>query len=754
MPRSTRPLALLAAAAVGASCLALAPAGVAIAAPTPEPTTGAGAPAAQEASAAAGLRINEVESSGGVPGDWIEFTNAGSAPADLSGYVVRDADDAHAYAIPAGTVVDPGAFLVLDELDKSGVGHFDFGLGKDDRVRLFDPAGLMVDEVAWGPHAATTYGRTDAGDLRETLEPTRGAANLFAEPTEPTEPGVAAALRLSEVDSQPADWVELVNTGATALDISGFELRDNSDDHSWRFPAGASIAPGEYLVVDENSEGVIGNVPGKFPEAIGIGSADQIRLFDPAGALLDDTGAWEGHAALDGDAAKATLARCEVGIGAFVLAHPTPGAPNACVTDGGGDNGGEGKAPTLQAWPGSPDVRVLDATQMFLEDSSGLDSQLTTDGEFLWAVDNGEGRFWKLAVQADGSVAFADGWADGKRARFQKDAADPRAAGPDTEGITVADDGFVYLASERDNSAKGVNFNVVLQVDPNAPGPDVVARTEWNLTALLPQVSANLGIEAVEWVSDRDLAGKLVDVNTGQGYDPATYPLHGNGLFFVAVEDGGQVFAFALNSDGTAQRVAEVKPGLAGVMALDYDTALGGLWAVCDDGCGGAAAFITLNGTAEPTVAHYARPEGLPNSNNEGFATAPTEKTAAVKLAAATPETRSAWWFTDGVKSGALHAGSLNVVAEESPGGENPGGENPGGENPGSENPGGEVSVPRAPEPTASTPSRLAHTGSPSTVQAAVLAALALTLAGGVAFAFARRRGVHTRTATLPVIGE
>lgn len=717
-------------------------------------------------SVSAAIRINEVESSGGVPGDWIEITNAGNAPADLSGYVVKDSDDAHAYLIPDGTVVAPGAFVVLDELDQSGAGSFDFGLGKDDRVRVFDPTGLMVDEVAWGAHAATTYGRTDSGELRETLEPTKGAANLFAELTEPTGP---AALRLSEVDSQPADWVELVNTGATALDLSGFELRDNSDDHSWRFPAGASIEPGAYLVVDENSEGVIGGLAGRFPEAIGIGSADQIRLFDPAGGLLDDTGAWEGHATLDGDAAKATLARCEVGVGPFVLAHPTPGTPNACVIDDGGDNGGEGEAPTLLAWPGSPGVRVLDATQMFLEDSSGLDSQLTAEGELLWAVDNGEGRFWKLTVQADGSVEFADGWAEGKRARFQKDSADPRAAGPDTEGITVADDGFVYLASERDNSAKGVNMNVVLQVDPSLPGPDVVARTEWNLTALLPQVSANLGIEAVEWVSDQDLADRLVDLNTGRGYDPAAYPLHGNGLFFVAVEDGGQVFAFALNSDGTAQRVAEVKPGLAGVMALDYDTELDGLWAVCDDGCGGAAAFITLNGTVDPDVVHYARPEGLPNANNEGFATAPaavhlgtreTSETPETRETPETPETRSAWWFTDGVKSGALHAGSLNVVAEENPGGENPGGEHPGGESPGGENPTTSPSpdsgdsVPQASGSAVPARAQLAHTGAPSTALAAALAALAFALAGGITFAFARRRSVHTHTAALPVAGE
>ncbi|QYM76544.1 lamin tail domain-containing protein [Leucobacter luti] len=783
MPRTPRPLAMFAACAIGASCLALGPLTPATAAP-PEPAT----PAAQgPAVPAGGVRINEVESNGGVPGDWIELFNASAAPADLSGVVVKDGDDSHAFVLPAGTMLAPGGFLVLDERDKTGVGDFDFGLGKDDHVRLFDSAGVLLDSVSWGPHAATTLGRTGAGEWRETSQDSKGTANVFAaDPEVPGTPGAASSLRLSEVDSQPADWVELVNTGTEPLDIAGFELRDNSDDHSWRFPAGSTIAGGAYLVVDENSVGQIGGGTGLFSEAIGIGSADQIRLFDQTGGQLDDSGAWTAHAALDGDAAKATLARCAVSGGPFVLAHPTPGAANLCVTDSG--EGGTEQPPLVtRVWPGSPSTTAIDTTPMFLEDSSGLDTQVTSDGVVLWAVDNGEGRFWKLNVAADGTAKIADGWADGKRARFQKDAANPRAAGPDTEGITAANDGFLYLASERDNSAKGVNFNAVLQIDPEAAGPDVVATVEWDLTGLLPQVSANLGIEAVEWVSDADLANKLVDANTGAGYDPEIYPLHGDGLFFVAVEDGGQVFAFALNSDGTAQRVAEVRPGLPGVMSLDYDTVLGGLWAACDDGCDGASAFITLNGTEVPAVAHYARPASLPNTNNEGFATAPAAlvtadladaagAAAAVSspsVAAAAADgagavaagSRPVWWFTDGVQSAALHAGSLDVSAvdpgEETPGGENP--ETPGGENP--ELPGtpstpstpgtppGQVSQhPGGPSSASPTAATLAETGGISATLG-LLGAAAVALLGGAVLVFGRR-GAHTQTTPLPVLGE
>jgi hypothetical protein len=121
------------------------------------------------------IKINEVESNAGVPGDWVELYNAGTDTADLSGYRFLDNDDAHpAYVLPAGTTLAAGGYLVLEE-----GATFQFGLGAADSARLFDPAGTLVDSYSWTSHAATTYGRcpNGIGVFTTTASPTKGGAN-------------------------------------------------------------------------------------------------------------------------------------------------------------------------------------------------------------------------------------------------------------------------------------------------------------------------------------------------------------------------------------------------------------------------------------------------------------------------------------------------------------------------------------------------------------------------------------------------
>ena len=79
--------------------------------------------------------------------------------------------------------------------------------------------------------------------------------------------------------------------------------------------------------------------------------------------------------------------------------------------------------------------------------------------------------------------------------------------------------------------------------DISQPGTSLTATNDWNLTADLPVVGANLGIEAVTWIPDAFLVSQsFFDESRNHTYLPADYPGHGDGLFFVfsGVEDAGQ----------------------------------------------------------------------------------------------------------------------------------------------------------------------------------------------------------------------
>ena len=85
------------------------------------------------------IRINEVESNGGTPGDWVELYNPLSSAVDVSGLKFKDNDDTHAfYVIPPGTTIAAKGFLTLEEA------QFGFGLGSADSARLFAADGTKI----------------------------------------------------------------------------------------------------------------------------------------------------------------------------------------------------------------------------------------------------------------------------------------------------------------------------------------------------------------------------------------------------------------------------------------------------------------------------------------------------------------------------------------------------------------------------------------------------------------------------------
>ena len=532
--------------------------------------------------------FNEVESNGDAVGDFAEIANTGSLPIDISGYQFTDSEPervGHVYTVPAGTVVAAGGYFVFTEA------AFGFGLGAPDAVRLLLPDGTtVVDSYAWTAHAATTYGRCPdkTGAITTTTASTRGAANDCRPP-----------IRINEIESSggsPGDWVELRNTGTSPVDVSGFVFKDDKDADIAPIAAGSVVAAGGYLVLNESVD-----------FTFGLGQPDSARLYAADGTTLIDSYAWTTHA-------TTTYGRCPDGTGDFATTQvPTKGAPNTCAGD-----------IVASAWPGGSTVTAVDPQNTFTSNLSGLmyEPSGSSAAGTIWAVKNGPGTLYKLTESGSTWAPAAGEWAAGKALTYPGGTGDV-----DAEGVTFTGAGpaaGLYVASERNNSDNTVSRPAILRFDPSGAGP-LVATRDWNLTADLPGLGANLGLEAISWVPDSFLTARGFRTDGGATYDPAAYPGHGDGLFLVGVEATGRVYAYALDQGSDAYtRVASFASGFASVMELSFEPETQKLWVVCDDTCQGrSATFDVTSAGVFAADAYYERPTGMPNLNNEGFTLAP-----------------------------------------------------------------------------------------------------------------------------------
>lgn len=511
--------------------------------------------------------LNEIVSDGGSPDDWVELTNNGTEPVDLSGWYLLDEDDTKEPSeFVGGTVIAPGEYLVVDR-DELG-----FGLGKGDEVRLFAPTSELVDSAAWpaDTHAAPSLQRCADGTGEFVLSTitTKGAANSCAAP-----------VVIHETSSQGEDFVELRNLGDETVDLGGYVVKDSDDDHAHEIPAGTMVEPDGLLLITGDDLG------------FGLGGEDSVRLFAPDGAVVDGV-SWAEHI-------SPSYGLCENEL--VTQASATPGEANDCL-----------QSEPAMALPTSGEVAVLDEENTWAEDLSGLDAAMI-DGEMvLWATNNDAGQISRLVENADGTLIGSEGWpAGGIPTRF------PDGSGaPDGEGISFGPDGKLYQSIERDNDVGGTSRNAVLRFDlADAAGADeLVAEAEWDLTSLLPGTDPNAGLEAIEVGSASDLENLGGEVPAGA-----------EAYAFVALEATGDVYAVALMADGSAELIATLASPFDWVMALDLQEATGKLRAFCDEVCEGESVTYDLRADQVTASPRYARPAGMENLANEGVAIAPWE---------------------------------------------------------------------------------------------------------------------------------
>jgi hypothetical protein len=116
------------------------------------------------------------------PEDWIELYNADETTANISGWILKDEDDAHIFSIPSGTVIEPQEYLVLAENLNlflasfpdvaNAIGSFGFGLsGGGDQVRIYNDDGNLVDSLEYDDAGVWPEGADGDGPTLELINP-------------------------------------------------------------------------------------------------------------------------------------------------------------------------------------------------------------------------------------------------------------------------------------------------------------------------------------------------------------------------------------------------------------------------------------------------------------------------------------------------------------------------------------------------------------------------------------------------------
>lgn len=394
---------------------------------------------------------------------------------------------------------------------------------------------------------------------------------------------------INEVESNGdaiGDFVELANTDTNnSVDISGWSLVDDKNENPVVLPAGTEIESGGYFLIYPDTAGISTNNTfgaGHF----GLGKDDTVTLRDAEGNEVA-TYSWADL----GEHAATTYGRVPDMTGEFTTTGAsTPGLANIA---GAGEEQPEEETvtPNAQLPFHNAEVLPVELGGAFVSgDMSGVDFD---NNGVAWVVNNGSGAIYALEHDAAANTYTLLG---------QWQTTYPEGTGTlDAEGIAVADNGDIYLATERNNSDKNVSRpSIVRFANPLDKEGTQVALQEWNLAEFTGTLEANGGLEAIAQLDEN--------------------------IFAVGVEQTGDVLVVntAAEAPELLQRYDSAFPG---VMALDYNADSKKLTVACDEECAGASEILTWDGTqlTKTDDAIYERPANLGNWANEGFAAYTTE---------------------------------------------------------------------------------------------------------------------------------
>lgn len=273
---------------------------------------------------------------GGYP-DYIELHNGSTEKADISGYGLSDSLlEGAKYVFPAGTVLEPGAYVVVWCGGEAEDGmHAPFKLSAGEEAVLFDASGRPLDtavlnsvdsgmvlrregEVWTQAKPCPGYPKTEAGmaEYEASLKETEDIGLYINEFM------ASNATTLCDSFGSYSDWIELYNSTDAELDISGFGISDNlSQPMKYRFPDGTKIAARGYLVVF--CSGNEGMQNGELHAPFGLRSyGEDVVIANRAGRIIDSY-------SFKNQETDVSMARIPDGAGELQSnSQPSPGYPN------------------------------------------------------------------------------------------------------------------------------------------------------------------------------------------------------------------------------------------------------------------------------------------------------------------------------------------------------------------------------------------------------------------------------------------
>ena len=273
---------------------------------------------------------------GGYP-DYIELHNGSSERADISGYGLSDGLlEGAKYVFPAGTVLEPGAYVVVWCGGEAEDGmHAPFKLSAGEEAVLFDASGRPLDTAVLNSVDSGMVLRRE-GEVWTQAKPCpgypkteEGMAEYEASLKETEDIGLyinefmaSNATTICDSFGSYSDWIELYNSTDTDMDISGFGISDNlSQPMKYRFPDGSTIAAKGYLVVF--CSGNEGMQNGELHAPFGLRSyGEDVVIANRAGRIIDSY-------SFKNQETDVSMARIPDGAGEFQSnSQPSPGYPN------------------------------------------------------------------------------------------------------------------------------------------------------------------------------------------------------------------------------------------------------------------------------------------------------------------------------------------------------------------------------------------------------------------------------------------